>query len=58
MSSAGVRAIVKMLRNEQKSGGNVKPACMPRVVEDVLETVGMMKLVQSYQSVEEAIASF
>lgn len=58
LSSAGVRAIVKMLRNEQKTGGNVKLACMPRVVEDVLETVGMMELLKSYVTVEEAIASF
>ena len=58
LSSAGVRAIVKMLRNEQKTGGDVKLANMPRVVEDVLETVGMMELVQTYPSVDEAIASF
>jgi len=58
LSSAGVRAIVKMLRNEQKTGGNVKLANMPRVVESVLETVGMMELVQVYTSVDEAIASF
>ena len=58
LSSAGVRAIVKMLRNEQKTGGDVKLANMPRVVEDVLETVGMMELVKTYPSVDEAIASF
>jgi len=58
LSSAGVRAIVKMLRNEQEMGGNVKLACMPRTVVDTLEVVGMMELLNSYSSVEEAIASF
>jgi anti-sigma B factor antagonist len=58
LSSAGGRAIVKMLHNEQKSGGNIKLACMPEVVVEVLETVGMMELVQSYKNVEDAIASF
>lgn len=58
LSSAGVRAIIKMLRNEQKLGGNVVLASMPRVVEDVLETVGMLERLQAYPTVEEAIASF
>lgn len=58
LSSAGVRAIVKMLRNEQKTGGDVKLACMPHIVAETLETVGMMELLKSYSTVEEAIASF
>jgi anti-anti-sigma factor len=58
LSSAGVRAIIKMLRNEQKSGGNVKLASMPRVVEDVLEIAGMLERLQTYPTVEEAVASF
>ena len=58
LSSAGVRAIVKMLRNEQKTGGNVKLACIPHMVEEVLETVGMTELLQTYPTVEDAIASF
>jgi hypothetical protein len=47
-----------MLRNEQKSGGNVKLASMPRVVEDVLEIAGMLEQLQTYPTVEEAVASF
>ena len=58
LSSAGVRAIVKMLRSEQKSGGNVKLANMPYGVKEVLETVGMMELLKAYPTVDEAIASF
>ena len=58
LSSAGVRVIVKMLRNEQKAGGNVKLACIPHMVEEVLETVGMTELLKTYPTVEEAIASF
>ena len=57
-SSAGVRAIVKMLRIKEKTGGVVKLACMPRTDAETLETVGMMELLKSYPTVEEAIASF
>jgi len=58
LSSAGVRAIVKMLRNEQKSGGAVKLAAIPKTVAETLETVGMMELLKTYPTVEDAIASF
>jgi len=58
LSSAGVRAIVKMLRNEQKTGGAVKLAAIPKTVAETLETVGMMELLKAYSTVEEAIASF
>ena len=58
MSSAGVRAIVKTLRTAEKTGGGVKLAGITKLVADVLETVGMMELLQSYPSVDEAVASF
>jgi anti-sigma B factor antagonist len=58
MSSAGVRAIVKILRNAQKSGGGIKLARISDSVAEVLQTVGMMELLRSYPSVDEAVASF
>jgi anti-sigma B factor antagonist len=58
MSSAGVRAIVEILRTAQKSGGGIKLACISDSVAEVLQTVGMMELLRSYPSVDEAVASF
>lgn len=58
MSSAGVRAIVRALQSAQKSAGGVKLASVRAQVVRVLQTVGMMEMLQSYPSVEEAIASF
>ena len=58
LSSAGVRAILKLLRNGQKAGGAVKLAAIPETVADTLETVGMMEMIKAYPTVEEAIASF
>jgi anti-sigma B factor antagonist len=58
LSSAGVRAIVRILQSAQKSGGGVKLASIPENVREVLQTVGMMQMLQSYPSVDEAMASF
>ena len=58
LSSAGVRAIIKALQSAQKSGGGVKLASVPEHVMEVLQTVGMMQMLQSYPSVDEAVASF
>lgn len=58
LSSAGVRAIVRVLQTAQKSGGGVKLASIPSHVEEVLQTVGMMHVFQSYPSVDEAASSF
>jgi len=58
MSSAGVRAIVKTMQSAQKSGGGVKLANISKPVREVLETVGMLDLMQVYPTVDEAVASF
>jgi anti-anti-sigma factor len=58
LSSAGVRAIVRVLHGAKKSGGGVKLASVPGHVVQVLHTVGMMELLQAYPSVDEAAASF
>ncbi len=58
LSSAGVRAILKTSQNAQKSEGGVALACLPPRVMEVLENVGMMEVLRSYPSVQEAVASF
>ena len=58
MSSAGVRAIVKALQGATKSGGGLKLAAVPRHVMDVLETVGMLQLLEIYPAAEDAAESF
>jgi anti-sigma B factor antagonist len=58
MSSAGVRASVRMLQSAQKAGGGVKLAQVPSHVADVLETVGMMQILEVFSTVDEAVASF
>lgn len=58
LSSAGVRAIVKILQSTQKAGGGVKLANVSIAVSRVLETVGMLHLLQVFPSVDEAIATF
>jgi anti-anti-sigma factor len=58
MSSAGVRAIVKALRQAHKNRGGLKLARPSDPIVEILHTIGMMEIVQVYPSVEEAIASF
>jgi anti-sigma B factor antagonist len=58
LSSAGVRAIVRTLQSAQKLGGGVKLAQIPENVSEVLQTVGMMQMMQVYSSVDEAVGSF
>ena len=58
MSSAGVRAIVRALQTAKKSAGGVKLANIREQLVQVLKTVGMMEMLQSYSSVDEAVTSF
>ena len=58
LSSAGVRAIVKALKTAKKSRSNLKLAAIPDHIAEVLQMLGMMELMQTYPSLEEAIASF
>jgi len=58
LSSAGLRAIVKALQASKKSGGSLKLACIPQSVEVVLRTVGMLEMLKSYPSIDEALTSF
>ena len=58
MSSAGIRAMVKASQAVEKSGGAIKLASVPELVNSVMYTVGLNQKLNSYASVEEAIASF
>jgi len=58
LSSAGVRAIVKALKTAKKTRGSLKLASIPDHIAEILQTLGMMELMEAYPSVEEAIASF
>ncbi len=58
LSSAGVRAIVRTLQQAKKSGGGVRLASIPSHVADVLETVGMMQMLEVFPTVDEAVAGF
>ena len=58
MSSAGIRAIVKAAQIAEGKGGTVKLASVPDEIQSVLYTVGLNQKVNSYASVDEAVASF
>ncbi|HCR72159.1 MAG TPA: hypothetical protein DIW23_11995 [Anaerolineae bacterium] len=58
LSSAGVRAIMKVLQSTQKSGGGVKLASLNTTVKEVLENVGVTQFVKTYSLVDEAVTSF
>jgi len=58
LSSAGVRAIVRVSQSAQKSQGGVKLARIPNSVMEVLENVGMMEVLNSYPSIDDAVANF
>ncbi|MCL4275140.1 MAG: STAS domain-containing protein [Anaerolineales bacterium] len=58
LSSAGVRAIVRTMQNAQKAGGGVKLAHIPSHVSEVLQTVGLMEMMEVFPTVDEAAASY
>jgi len=58
LSSAGVRAIVKALKTAKKSRGALKLASIPDHIAEIMQTLGLMELMQAYPSAEEALASF
>jgi len=58
MSSAGLRAVVKASQMVEKDGGAVKLAAVPEEIQSVLYTVGLNQKINSFASVDEAVASF
>ena len=57
LSSAGVRAIVTTLQSVYKAGGGVLLANVSEAVERVLDTVGMLHLLRSFRTVDDALRS-
>lgn len=58
LSSAGLRALVKALKDAQKSGGDLRLASVSEPIEVILRTVGMMQMFKMYPSEQEAIVGF
>jgi anti-sigma B factor antagonist len=58
LSSAGLRAMVKALKDAQKSGGDVRLASVSQPIEVILRTVGMMQMFKMYSTSEEAAVGF
>ncbi len=58
LSSAGLRAMVKALKDAQKSGGDVRLASVSQPIEVILRTVGMMQMFKMFATSEEAAAGF
>ena len=58
LSSAGLRALVKALKDAQKSGGDVHLAAVSQPIKVVLRTVGMLQMFKMYATSEEAAAGF
>ena len=58
MSSAGLRSLVKALKGAQGAGGNVHLASVPKSIEGILLTVGMMQMFKLYPTGDEAAVGF
>ena len=58
LSSAGLRALVKALKEAQQSGGDLHLAAVSKQIEVVLRTVGMMQMFKLFPTNEEALAGF
>jgi anti-sigma B factor antagonist len=58
LSSAGLRALVKALKDAQGSGGDVHLASVSEPIEVILRTVGMLQMFKMYPTSEEAAAGF
>lgn len=58
LSSAGVRAIIQAVKTAKKARGEVKLAEVPGHTADILNTVGIMEIVQAYPTIADAVASF
>ena len=56
LSSAGLRALVKALKEAQQSGGDLHLAAVSEPIEVVLRTVGMLQMFKMYSSEQEAMA--
>ena len=58
MSSAGLRSLVRALKDTQGLGGDLRLASVPKDIEGILLTVGMMQMFKMFPTSEEAAAGF
>ena len=58
LSSSGLRALVKALKASQTAGGDVRLASVPKPIEGLLLTVGMMQMFKMFSSSQEAAIDF
>jgi anti-sigma B factor antagonist len=58
MSSAGLRAILAVLKEARQGGGDLRLAAAQPGVEKILKLSGFMSILKFYPAVEEAITSF
>ena len=58
LSSAGLRALVKALKDAQQAGGNLHLAAVSESIEVIFRTVGMMQMFKMFPTNEEALAGF
>jgi anti-sigma B factor antagonist len=58
LSSAGLRALVRALKDAQASGGDLRLASVSQPIEVILRTVGMLQMFKMYPSEQEAIVGF
>jgi len=58
LSSAGLRALVKALKQAQESGGDLRLASVSEPIEVILRTVGMLQMFKLFSTSEEAAIGF
>lgn len=58
LSSAGLRAMVRALKDAQRAGGDVRLASISEPIEVILRTVGMLQMFKMFSTNEEAAAGF
>ena len=58
MSSAGLRAILDILRRNRQHGGDLRLAAAQAGVQRTLEMSGFTRILKSYATVDEAVASY
>ena len=58
MSSAGLRAVLTVLKERRQRGGDLRLAAAQPGVEKVLKISGFTSIVKTYPTVESAVASF
>lgn len=58
MSSAGLRAILEILRRNRQLGGDLRLAAAQAGIQRTLEMSGFTRILKSYATVEEAVASY